>query len=253
MNVKYHLKICSSSVPRVCAGVCVCVCSQGKHAPIHKQHPEIPPSTLFTFCILSGALIQKPEPCEWPTTGDCGENYSPPLPPSLSLSLSLLSLFTVPGVNADSSDLGVMEGRGHSVGGSDESPSEAEVLSEREERLTGAHDEQMSPDCSEDMEDSDSVASERLLSSGFRAEGLGLISSPDWALAFFGEECFSPDVIQYAGNLGQHTGSPCLDVKAQVGKATMATASESSLTLTLSVWTNGRCHDLFITFSCRLH
>lgn len=172
---------------------------------------------------------------------------------SLSLSLSLLSLFTVPGVNADSSDLGVMEGRGHSVGGSDESPSEAEVLSEREERLTGAHDEQMSPDCSEDMEDSDSVASERLLSSGFRAEGLGLISSLDWALAFFGEECFSPDVIQYAGNLGQHTGSPCLDVKAQVGKATMATASESSLTLTLSVWTNGRCHDLFITFSCRLH
>lgn len=165
-----------------------------------------------------------------------------------SLSLSLLSLFTVPGVNADSSDLGVMEGRGHSVGGSDESPSEAEVLSEREERLTGAYDEQMSPDCSEDMEDSDSVASERLLSSSFRAEGLGLISSPDWALAFFGEECFSPDVIQYAGNLGQHTGSPCLDVKAQVGKATMATASESSLTLTLSVWTNGRCHDLFISF-----
>ncbi|XP_039478089.1 kinase non-catalytic C-lobe domain-containing protein 1 isoform X2 [Oreochromis aureus] len=121
----------------------------------------------------------------------------------------------VPGVNADSSDSGVMEGRGHSVGGSDESPSEAEVLSEREERLTGAHDEQMSPDCSEDMEDSDSVASERLLSPGFRAEGLGLSSSPDWALAFFSEECFSPDVIQYAGNLGQHTGSPCLDVKAQ--------------------------------------
>ncbi|XP_030604694.1 kinase non-catalytic C-lobe domain-containing protein 1 [Archocentrus centrarchus] len=121
----------------------------------------------------------------------------------------------VPGVSVDSSDSGVMEGRGHSVGGSDESPSEAEVLSEREERLTGAHDEQMSPDYSEDMEDSDSVASERLLPPGFRAEGLGLSSSPDWALAFFGEDCFSPDVIQYAGNLGQHTGSPCLDVKAQ--------------------------------------
>ncbi|XP_071337393.1 kinase non-catalytic C-lobe domain-containing protein 1 [Trachinotus anak] len=119
------------------------------------------------------------------------------------------------GVSMDCSDTGVMEGGDHSVGGSDESPSEAEFLSGREVGLPGAHDEQMSPDCSEDMEDSDSLASERLVSPGSRAEGAGLCLSPVWALAFFGEDCFSPEVIQYAVNLGQHTGSPCLDVKTQ--------------------------------------
>lgn len=39
--------------------VSVHVCSQDKRTPIHKQLPEMPPSSLFTFCILSGALIQK--------------------------------------------------------------------------------------------------------------------------------------------------------------------------------------------------
>ncbi|XP_023140663.2 kinase non-catalytic C-lobe domain-containing protein 1 isoform X1 [Amphiprion ocellaris] len=119
------------------------------------------------------------------------------------------------GVKADSSDSGVMEGGEHSAGGSDESPSEAEFLSGRKDVLTGAHDEQMSPDFPEDMEDSDSLVSERLLSPGSRAEGPGLSFSPDWALAFFAEDCFSPEVIQYAVNLGQHTGSPCLNVKTQ--------------------------------------
>ncbi|XP_029305616.1 kinase non-catalytic C-lobe domain-containing protein 1 [Cottoperca gobio] len=118
-------------------------------------------------------------------------------------------------VSTDSSDAAVMEGGGHSAGGSDESPSEAEFPSGREEGLTGAHDEQMSPDCSEDMEDSDSLVSERLLSPRSRAEGLGLRSSPAWALAFSGQDCFSPEVIQYVVNLGQHTESPCLDVKTQ--------------------------------------
>uniref|UniRef100_A0AAQ6A500 Uncharacterized protein n=1 Tax=Amphiprion ocellaris TaxID=80972 RepID=A0AAQ6A500_AMPOC len=94
-------------------------------------------------------------------------------------------------------------------------PSEAEFLSGRKDVLTGAHDEQMSPDFPEDMEDSDSLVSERLLSPGSRAEGPGLSFSPDWALAFFAEDCFSPEVIQYAVNLGQHTGSPCLNVKTQ--------------------------------------
>ncbi|XP_072247535.1 kinase non-catalytic C-lobe domain-containing protein 1 isoform X2 [Leuresthes tenuis] len=119
------------------------------------------------------------------------------------------------GANAYSWDSGVMEGGDHSAGGSDESPSEAEFLSGREEGLTGAHDEQMSPDCSDDMEDSDSLVSERLLSPGSRAGGTGLGFSPAWALAFFGEDCFSPEVIEYALNLGKHTGSPSLDVKAQ--------------------------------------
>lgn len=126
-----------------------------------------------------------------------------------------------------------MEGGDHSAGGSDESPSEPECLSSREEGLMGAHDEQMSPDCSEDMEDSDSLASERLLSPGSRAEGPGLSFSPGWALAFFGEDCFSPEIIEYAVNLGQHTGSPCLDVKAQVGECVKTTHSESGLTLTM--------------------
>lgn len=157
---------------------------------------------------------------------------------SLSLSLPPLSppsLFTGRGMSTDGSDAGVMEGGDHSAGGSDESPSEAELLSGREECLMGAHDEQMSPDCSEDMEDSDSLLSERLLSPGSRAEGLGLSFSPAWALAFFGENCFSPEVIQYAVNLGQHAESPCLDVKTQVGKPVKLTDSESYLTLTVCV------------------
>ncbi|XP_041803887.1 kinase non-catalytic C-lobe domain-containing protein 1 [Chelmon rostratus] len=119
------------------------------------------------------------------------------------------------GASTDGSDAGVMEGGDHSAGGSDESPSEAEFLLGREEGLTGAQYEQISPDCSEDMEDSDSLASEQLLPPGSRAEGPGLSFSSAWALAFFGEDCFSPEVLQYAANLGQHTGSPCLDVKTQ--------------------------------------
>ncbi len=153
---------------------------------------------------------------------------------SLSLSLlfpalSTLLLSTGQGVSTDGSDTGVMEGGDQSAGGSDESPSEAEFLSGREEGLTGAEYEQMSPDCSDDMEDSDSLSSERVLSPGSRAEGPGLGSSPAWALAFFGEDCFSPEVIQYTVNLGQHTGSPCLEVKTQVGKPVKLIVRESYL------------------------
>lgn len=119
-------------------------------------------------------------------------------------------------MSTDSSDAGFMEGGEHSAGGSDQSPSEAEFLSGREEMLTGAYDQQMSPDCSEDMEDSDSLVSERFLPCGSRAEGLGLSFRSTWALAFFGEDCFSPEVVQYAAGLGQHTGSSCLELKAQV-------------------------------------
>ncbi|XP_031731345.1 kinase non-catalytic C-lobe domain-containing protein 1 isoform X3 [Anarrhichthys ocellatus] len=117
------------------------------------------------------------------------------------------------GMSTDSSEAMAMEGGEHgSAGGSDESPSE-EFPSGREEGRTGARDQQMSPDCSEDMEDSDSLVSELLVSPGSRAEGPGLSSGPAWALAFFGEECFGPEVIQYAVTLGQHMGAPCLDVK----------------------------------------
>ncbi|KAM9364921.1 kinase non-catalytic C-lobe domain-containing protein 1 [Pholidichthys leucotaenia] len=116
------------------------------------------------------------------------------------------------GEKAGSSDSEVMEGRGHSAGDDDESPSEAEFLSWEKEEIQ-AHDEQMGPDCSEDMEDSES--SHRLLSLGSQGEDLDLSFSPAWGLAFYEEDCFSPDVKEYAARLGQHTGSACLEVKAQ--------------------------------------
>lgn len=134
---------------------------------------------------------------------------------SLSLSpiVSLLcSASVVGGVSSDGWDAEVMEGGERSAGGSDESPSEAEFLS-------GAQYEQTSPDCSEDMEDSDSLASEQLLSPGCRPEGAAVSCSPAWALAFSGEDSFSPDVLQYAGSLGQHTGAPSVEAKTQVGGA----------------------------------
>ncbi|PWA25788.1 hypothetical protein CCH79_00001380 [Gambusia affinis] len=120
------------------------------------------------------------------------------------------------GVKANISESGVMEAGGHSAGGSDESPSEAEFVSAREEDLMGAHDEQMSPDHSEDMEDSDSLVSERLLSPVSTTGCTGVSFSPAWALALFGEDCFSQEVIEYALNLGKHTRSPSLEVKVQV-------------------------------------
>ncbi|XP_068431018.1 kinase non-catalytic C-lobe domain-containing protein 1-like, partial [Clinocottus analis] len=120
------------------------------------------------------------------------------------------------GVSTNSSEAAAMEGgEKESAGGSDESPSEAELPPGREIGPPGDRNEQASPDCSEDMEDSDSLVSERLVSPGSRVDGPGLSSGPSWALAFFGEECFGPEVIQYAGSLGQHMGSPCLDVKSQ--------------------------------------
>nr|XP_020455867.1 uncharacterized protein LOC109960251 [Monopterus albus] len=109
-----------------------------------------------------------------------------------------------------------MEGEDHSMGYINRSPSEVEFLSGRQEGLTGAHNEQMSLKCSEGMENSDSLVSEPLLSPRSRAEGPGLSFRPAWALAFFGEDCFDPEVKQYVVNLGQHTGSPCLDVKTQI-------------------------------------
>ncbi|XP_029962601.1 kinase non-catalytic C-lobe domain-containing protein 1 [Salarias fasciatus] len=122
-----------------------------------------------------------------------------------------IQLGSIQGVSGDSSDSGVMEGGDHSAGGSDESPSEAEFLPEREE---GPAD-QTSPDCSEDMEDSDSLASDRLVSPGSRVEGAGRSLGPSWDLALYGQDCFSAEVIQYAVNLGQHAGSPCLEAKTQ--------------------------------------
>lgn len=84
-----HFKV--FRLPVLCVSVFVCVCVCAECTPIQKQLPEMPPRSLFTFCILSGALIQKPEPSEWPTTGDCGEVYPSP---STSLFLSSIPLFS---------------------------------------------------------------------------------------------------------------------------------------------------------------
>ncbi|XP_033836120.1 kinase non-catalytic C-lobe domain-containing protein 1 [Periophthalmus magnuspinnatus] len=111
------------------------------------------------------------------------------------------------GISTDSSDTGLMEGGEHSAGGSDESPSEAELALGRDE-------------ASMDLEDSDSGASDRRLSPGtvrgFGAEGAGPSLSSAWDLAFYEEQCFSEEVVKYAVDLGQHTGgAACVDVKTQ--------------------------------------
>jgi hypothetical protein len=48
---------------------------------------------------------------------------------------------------------------------------------------------------------------------------LGPGADPTWALAYYGEDYFGTEVVRYAQSLGQHSGSACLDVKAQVGES----------------------------------
>ncbi|KAM6956182.1 kinase non-catalytic C-lobe domain-containing protein 1 [Aplochiton taeniatus] len=109
---------------------------------------------------------------------------------------------------------GAMERGGHPAGGSDESPSEAPW--EAVEVPGGGHGDQMSPECSEDMEDTDSLMSECLLSPGAGPEaGARLGLAPAWPLAFHGEDWFSPEVVQYTLNLGQRAEPSCVDLKAQ--------------------------------------
>ncbi|MCI4376250.1 hypothetical protein PGIGA_G00186180, partial [Pangasianodon gigas] len=73
---------------------------------------------------------------------------------------------------------------------------------------------QLSLDCSDaEMDDSDSVISDRPASSysGFQ----GPLSRPTWALALYGEVFFSQEVVEYAYKLGSHTDSPSLEDKSQ--------------------------------------
>eukprot|EP00063_Salmo_salar_P034824 XP_014009659.1 PREDICTED: protein very KIND-like isoform X4 [Salmo salar] len=110
---------------------------------------------------------------------------------------------------------GAMESAEHPVGGGDESPSEADSLWGTDEPLRVGHRGQMSPDCCEDMEDTESLVSHCLLSPSSGAEESSHSLSPAWALAFYGGDCFSQDVVEYARNLGQHSESPCLELKTQ--------------------------------------
>ncbi|XP_072292775.1 kinase non-catalytic C-lobe domain-containing protein 1 [Eucyclogobius newberryi] len=113
------------------------------------------------------------------------------------------------GVSTDSSDTGAMEGGERSAGAGDESLSEAELALGRDE-------------ASMDLEDSDSGASDRRLSPGAAergsagAEGAGRCPGAAWDLAFYEGRCFGDEVVEYAAELGQHTGAaPCVDVKTQ--------------------------------------
>ncbi|XP_061767823.1 kinase non-catalytic C-lobe domain-containing protein 1 [Nerophis ophidion] len=130
-------------------------------------------------------------------------------PPSPSRRALLLN------TDMDCLDARITEGRDHSAGASNDIFSEAECQSQVKKRLHDVYDEQMGPDCSEEIEQSDSLISEEKLSTGSKADGPYLYFRPTWALAFFGEDCFNQEVIQYALSLGQYTGSPCLAVKSQ--------------------------------------
>uniref|UniRef100_A0A8C7DAN8 Kinase non-catalytic C-lobe domain containing 1 n=1 Tax=Oncorhynchus kisutch TaxID=8019 RepID=A0A8C7DAN8_ONCKI len=109
--------------------------------------------------------------------------------------------------------VGAMESAEHPVGVSDESPPEADSLCGMDEPLRVGHLGRMS--CSKDMEDQESLVFERLLSPCSRAEESSHRLSPAWGLAFYGEDCFSHDVMEYAITLGQHSESPCLELKTQ--------------------------------------
>lgn len=183
------------------------------------------------FSQFLASIFKEPKPFQSPTSE---------LLTSLSLSsffsywLWFLSLFTGKGITMDTSDTGLMEGGDDMAGVADESPSEVECTSAGEaELLEACDDEQMSPDSSEDMEDSGSLVSEQFLTPGSKAGGLGLFLRPAWYLAIFEEQCFSPEVSEYAVSLGQHTGTPCLDVKRQVSEPVRASAMDSQLTFTL--------------------
>lgn len=77
-------------------------------------------------------------------------------------------------------------------------------------------DTQLSQDCSDaEMDDSDSVISDRTVSS---CSGIqGPLCRPTWALALYGEDFFSQEVVEYVYKLGNHTDTPSLEDKSQVG------------------------------------
>lgn len=73
----------------------------------------------------------------------------------------------------------------------------------------------LTPDCSEtDMDDCDSLTSDRTLS--VSTDPRIPPHDPAWALALYGEDSFSQDVLNYAQKLSSHCESPSLDDKSQV-------------------------------------
>ncbi|XP_028845180.1 kinase non-catalytic C-lobe domain-containing protein 1 isoform X2 [Denticeps clupeoides] len=105
-------------------------------------------------------------------------------------------------------------------GVADKSPSEVEPSHPSqnwgEEEVNDAEGESghLSQDSSTDMEDTDTLDSERTLSPS-RTALLGRRYNPAWALALYGEDCFNQDVVRYTEKLGQHNSSPSLEEKTQ--------------------------------------
>uniref|UniRef100_A0AAY4EMY7 KNDC1 protein n=1 Tax=Denticeps clupeoides TaxID=299321 RepID=A0AAY4EMY7_9TELE len=106
-------------------------------------------------------------------------------------------------------------------GVADKSPSEVEPSHPSqnwgEEEVNDAEGESghLSQDSSTDMEDTDTLDSERTLSPS-RTALLGRRYNPAWALALYGEDCFNQDVVRYTEKLGQHNSSPSLEEKTQI-------------------------------------
>ncbi|XP_065152338.1 kinase non-catalytic C-lobe domain-containing protein 1 isoform X2 [Paramisgurnus dabryanus] len=94
-------------------------------------------------------------------------------------------------------------------GGAGEFVSGAETLWHSGE-LEEGRSHQFTPECSvTDMDDSDSLMSDRTFSINMDPRGSA------WALALYGEDCFNQDVKNYAQKLSSHCKSPTLEEKSQ--------------------------------------
>ncbi|XP_051508287.1 kinase non-catalytic C-lobe domain-containing protein 1 isoform X2 [Myxocyprinus asiaticus] len=98
-------------------------------------------------------------------------------------------------------------------GGADECVCGTELLwSSTELEETGGN--QLTPDCSEaDMDDSDSLMSDRTLFAC--TDPQRPLHDSAWALALYGDLCFRPDVVKYAQTLSSHSEAPTLEDKSQ--------------------------------------
>ncbi|XP_036429471.1 kinase non-catalytic C-lobe domain-containing protein 1 [Colossoma macropomum] len=106
-----------------------------------------------------------------------------------------------------------MESSSIPAGGADVHACEAEALYQSCE-LEESGESQLTHDWSDtEMDDSGSFISDRPL---FSCSGLqGPSFSPAWALALYGEDYFSQEVVEYACKLGNHSDSPSLEDKSQ--------------------------------------
>ncbi|KAL4641251.1 protein very KIND isoform X2 [Arapaima gigas] len=90
---------------------------------------------------------------------------------------------------------------------------------ERSWHLERDHCDQRSFDFPEEMEDSDSLTSERVQEDGHTLSPFAGFRESSchcgWALAFYGGDCFGEEVIKYMEKLGQHNEEPTMEAKKQ--------------------------------------